>query len=283
MRPERRAGARRATPSRRSSAILLSVLALCAGASAGCGKKNKTQTTGMIDARQVYAESMRQLQRDNLTEAQSLLERIAYADEDREELEPLVRLAIADATFYESRGINLIDARSLYLDFVALYGAHPLAPYAQMQAGVCSLLQVANPSRDQTLTHQAVTDLRVTEQRWPDSAFARAASTMIRQAEANLAEHEFIVGRFYLNRKARLAAVERFQRILDRYPHYREKDKVYFHLGEAQLGLGNEAEARIYLEKLVTDYPDGEFARSARRELKQLDRQAPQFDVAGGR
>ena len=88
-----------------------------------------------------------------------------------------------------------------------------------------------------------------------------------------LAEHEFMVGKFYLNRKAPLAAVNRFQGILELYPHYAEKDKLYFYLGQALLKMNNDIEARIYLDKLVTDFPDGQYVDEALKEL----------DKAGGR
>jgi outer membrane protein assembly factor BamD len=104
---------------------------------------------------------------------------------------------------------------------------------------------------------------------------------MMDKAESNLAEHEFIVGKFYLNRKAPLAALDRFQRIVDRYPHYREMDKIYYYLGRAQLKLGNDDEARVYLDKLLREYPDGEFVRGARRELSKYERQGGKFDLEG--
>ena len=104
---------------------------------------------------------------------------------------------------------------------------------------------------------------------------------MIHQAEHNLAEHAFTVGKFYLKRKAPMAAVERFQTILDRYPHYREKEKLYFYLGQAQLRAGNDVEARIYLDKLVNDYPHGEFRKDALKELNKAGGPLEEFDITG--
>jgi len=76
-----------------------------------------------------------------------------------------------------------------------------------------------------------------------------------------------MVGRFYLKRKKYLAAADRFRGVLEHYPHYDEIDKVYLHLGQALLRSNNEAEARVYLDKLVTDYPDGRYAEEARKAL----------------
>jgi len=260
---------------------LVSTLLALTVSGAGCAK-NKNLTSGnYLTAKEIYQQGIREIQEDDLRQAQTLLEQITYAPENRDELEPMVRLGIADATFYQNYGVALIDARSLYLDFVALYGDHPAAPYAQFQAGVCSLGQVAHPTRDQSQTHQAIADLRVVDRRWPTSMFGEAARVMVQQAEHNLAEHAFTVGKFYLNRKAPMAAVERFQAILDRYPHWREREKLYFYLGQAQLRAGNDTEARIYLDKLVTDYPHGEFRKEAVKELDKAGGPLEKFGVTG--
>ena len=259
-------------------------LLLLLTAGSGCGKgKKKEAAPQFLSAAEIYEQAKRELEQDDLRQAQSLLEQITYSTEDRAELEPLVRLAIADATFYQNYGVALIDARSLYQDFVALYADHALAPYAQFQAGVCSLKQVVHPSRDQAQTHQAIADLSVVIERWPSSSYAEAARSMIRSAEHNLAEHEFMVGRFYLHRKTPAAAVTRFEIVLDRYPDYGELDKIYYHLGQAELAQGHDVEARIWLDKVVKDFPHGSFYDEAVKVLEKVGGPAEGLDVAGGK
>lgn len=276
MRAERtkRAGARR---------FLTVLVTVCVVGSVGCGaKKDKDAETRLLSARGLYERGLLELSQRNLRRARTLLEQVQYEPDDRSELEPLVRLAIADATFYQDFAISYIDARALYLDFVTLYGDHPLAPYAQFQAGVCSMEQVSHASKDQSQTYQAIADLRDVERRFPASLFAGAAQGLIRSAESNLAEHEFIVGRFYLKRNAPLAAIERFQRVLERYPRYDEKERLYFYLGQALLRANNDVEARIYLDKLIQDYPDGDYRDEARKVLQQAGGTALELEGAMG-
>ncbi len=206
----------------------------------------------------------------DLYRAKQIFQRVQYIDPaERIEIEPLVRLALADTTFYQRKAFNLIDAQSLYQDFVTLYGDHGQAPYAQFQNGMCSYEQVINPSRDQTRTKQAISELKEVERRYPSSHYADASRVMVTKAEENLAEHEFMVGRFYMTKKKFAAAADRFRRTLERYPGYTQKDKLYFHLGKALLKGNNSVEARIYLDKLVTDYPDGRYVEPARRALAE--------------
>jgi len=261
------------TDSGRAKLVCAAMLLLLGTVVPGCGKKKEITPTAFASARVQYERGIDLLAQGKLRQARTALQEVSYnAEDDRREIEPLVRIGQADATFYQKNVLALIDARNLYADFVTLFGDHTQAPYAQFQAGICSLNQVAAPSKDQTETHQAVNDLREVENRYPGSVFADAARRMRAVAESNLAEHEFTVGRFYLRRKKYLAAADRFRGILQNYPHFDEVDKVYLYLGQALLRSNNESEARVYLDKLVTDYPNGRYAEEARKAL----------DLAGG-
>lgn len=241
--------------------VLASLATSCAGSRRDRMRENEAMTSQMA-----YAKATAELAERDLRKARQTLERIRFGAADRD-LEPLVKLALADATFYLGDDLSLIEARSKYLDFVTFYGDHPRAAYAQFQAGICSLRQVEDPSRDQTQTRIAIEDLREVERRYPASVYAAAARDKVDQARRNLAEHEYLVGRFYLRRKEFLAAAERFRTVLDRYPTYTEKDKVYFYLGTALVRGQSDAEGRIYLEKLVTDYPSAPYVEDARKIL----------------
>ncbi len=238
---------------------------------AGCGAHHKAaKGRGLAPGEELYAQAMAELEHRKLSKAKSLLESIQFTSENRSALEPLVRVALADTLFFTGDSISLIDARSKYIEFATLYGDHPRAPYAQFQTGVCSLAEISGPSRDQSQTRVAITDFQDVERRYPDSPYAPAARAMLEIAERNLAEHEYQVGRFYMQRKAYFAAAERFRGILDNYPRYSEKQKVYLDLGRALILTKNSVEGTIYLDKLVTDYPSDPRAAEARRLLASV-------------
>jgi outer membrane protein assembly factor BamD len=255
---------------------------LFVAAAAGCAGKKATPVT-YADAEQQYREARAQIESDRLNQAKASLQNIQFTNpQEQKTFQPLVRLATADATFYQGNDLALIDARNLYLDFVTLNGDHQLAPYAQFQAGMCSLEQAVDPAKDQTETFQAIDDFREVERRYPNSDFAAAAEVMRQAAQANLAEHSFEVGRFYYKRKRYLAALDRFREVLERYPEYDRIDRVYNYMGRSLLRTNNEAEARIYLEKLIADFPNSEASAKAQKfiekhglELDQPAGQAP--------
>ena len=245
-----------------SAALALGLLA----AASGCAKK-QAPTIAQLGAERQYRDALEEIDNHRLNQAKATLQGIQYMDGDeRRAIEPLVRLATADATFYMGNDLALIDARNLYLDFVTLYGDHRLAPYAQFQAGMCSLEQAVDPAKDQTQTFQAIDEFKAVERRYPNSEYAVAARIMRHDAEANLAEHDFEVGRFYLKRKNYLAAVDRFRGVLENFPEYKKIDKVYLYMGKTLLRANNESEARIYLDKLISDHPNGQFTPEAKNE-----------------
>ena len=259
----------------RGTVLALSCLALLGTAlvSAGCASKNKTTQVAGLTPEQLYQRGVELLEEGKYLSSVETLQEIdwRFVGSNRNELEPLVKLALADATFYQDTIISLIDARQMYLDFVTLYGDHRLASYAQFQGGMCSLKQVRSPAKDQTETFAAFRDLRQVLRRYPNSLYARAAQDMIRRAEGSLAEHEFLIGRFYMKRKFYIAAQERFRNIIDRYPTYAQTEKVYFYLGRTLLLNDNEVEARIYLGKLISDFPDGNYVEQAQEALNDVN------------
>lgn len=257
-------------PARSIGMLLVVATAALAVGCAGRGTTTaKPKGTGveMLPAEEAYRKGRAELADRRLRRASATLARAVYTGTDRTVYEPLVRLAIADSTFFMGGDLELIDARAKYLDFVTLYGDHPRAPYAQFQAGVCSLKQVRDPSRDQSQTLVAIADLKEVLTRFPQSPYARAAQDRIEIAERNLAEHEYLVGRFYIRRGTYRPAIERFRGILDRYPRFEDKPKVYFHLGKAMILANSTTEGRIYLDKLVTDWPGSPFEKEARAYL----------------
>ena len=242
------------------------LLLVAAPLAVGCaGKKKAAQEAADLSAGASFERATELLTKRQLRQALAALSKIQLAPEVRAEIEPLSRLARADATFYQGTVIAWIDARTLYMDFATLNGDHPLAPYAQLQVGRCSLLQVNAPTKDQALTRQAIRDLEAVGQRWPNTSYAVAARAMLREARANLAEAEFLVGRTYLKRKQYDAAIRRLRGIVATFPEFAEQDKVLFHLADAHAHTGTEAVARGYLDRLLASYPQSAYAEPARK------------------
>jgi len=238
----------------------------------GCAAKKRkaaTQTSEVLTAEIALAQVDAAMARHQLRKAKALLQKVQFTQDERPTYEPLVRLALADSTYYVGDDLSLIEARSKYLDFVTLYADHPKAPYAQFQAGMCSVKQIYSASRDQAQTQVAIDDFHEIDKRWPISAYARAARQFIGKGQDGLAEHEFIIGNFYWKKKSYQAATERFTGLLEKFPLYRQKDKVYYWLGRTLMDARSPAEGRVWLDQVLNDYPRGKYAKSAKALLAE--------------
>ena len=246
------------------------VLGLAGWAGLACHHKPPAETDPTQFAQHAVDQAADLVARNQLRQASSLLKRIEFAGDSRADLEPKMRLLLADATFYQGTDLGWIDSRNLYTQFITLNSDHELAPYAQLQVGMCSLKQVNQPSKDQAVTLQAIRDFEVVEQRWPGTPYAVAARAMLREARGRMAESEFLVGRFYLKRKSYDAAIERFYGVIVRFPDFSEYDKVLYHLAQAYLARGDVPLAKAQLDRLLTEYPNGAWVERAQKTLGSL-------------
>jgi outer membrane protein assembly factor BamD len=259
----------------RAGAPGIVVAAFALALAPGCaGKKKSDATSQFLAAPELVALAEAELADRDFRKARTHLERVTYSPSDRTELEPKVRLLLADVAFWQGDDLSMIEARAKYQDFASLYPNHPRAAYAQFQAGIASFKQVRDPSRDQAQTKIAIADLREVLKRFPDSPYARAARSRLDEAEGLLAEHEYDVALFYLKKKKYKAAEDRLRGLLDAYPRYEARDKVYVGLGRALLGGGNAAEGKAFLDKVIEDWPGGKWAAEARETLDDFAKRA---------
>ena len=56
------------------------------------------------------------------------------------------------------------------------------------------------------------------------------------------------------------------------YPRYGHKDEVYLLLGQTLVKMNSTEEGRVYLDKLLADYPGTDAAREAKELLSELGR-----------
>ena len=248
---------------------VLALAVLLAGTACSAKHKAAKQTTEVLTAEATLKQVDAAMAHHQLRKAKTLLGKIQFTQEERPKYEPLVRLALADSTYYLGDDLSLIEARSKYLDFVTLYSDHPKAPYSQFQAGMCSVKQIYSASRDQAQTQIAIDDFREIDKRWPRSGYARAARQFIGKGQDGLAEHEFLVGTFYWKKKAYQAATERYMALLDTFPSYRQKDKVYYWLGRTLMDARTPDGARVWLDQVLTEYPRSKYAKLAKGLLAE--------------
>jgi outer membrane protein assembly factor BamD len=132
---------------------------------------------------------------------------------------------------------------------------------------MCDLKQSPIPDLDQTFTHKAIEELDKVSKIDTTGRWTAAAAQMKLVCMQKLATHDYQVGRFYYKRKIWAGAISRFKKLLESVPDYPQKDAVYFYLGASLVRAFQLTEGKIYLQKVVDDYPKSPYADRARREL----------------
>jgi outer membrane protein assembly factor BamD len=176
-------------------------------------------------------------------------------------------LRVADTYYEQGSAVNLVEAQYKYRDFINRYPTSEYADYAMLRIAMCSYKQMERPDRDQTKTKEAVEKFNDMLRAYPNSALKGEAEARLQEAVDRLAKHEHIVARFYMKRGSYTAAVQRLNFLVDTYPRYADRDAVFYDLGTSLSRLGRDGEARLYFERVVTEFPDSEHAQDAKRRL----------------
>jgi outer membrane protein assembly factor BamD len=150
--------------------------------------------------------------------------------------------------------------------FIRTYPTHPNVDYAFYIRGVTNyeqkvgLLEKLMPSRirdrDQTAALEAFADFDELCRRFPDSRYAPDARQRMIFLRNNLSFYEIDVARYYLKRKAYIAAANRARYLLETYPNSPEAGNALeiMHIAYTELGLPELADDAIRVMEL--NYPE---------------------------
>jgi outer membrane protein assembly factor BamD len=178
-------------------------------------------------------------------------------------------LMIADTYYRQGDPVNLIEAQYKFRDFINRYPGSDKADYAMLQIANVSFKQMERPERDQSKTKEAVQKYRDMLAAYPKSTYKAEAEEKLQKALDRLAKHEQIVARFYMKRADYQAAIPRLNGLLSDYPNYSERDSVFYDLGVSLQGAGRKAEARLYFERVISEFPHSTYAERAKEKLNE--------------
>ena len=187
--------------------------------------------------------------------------------------EPLGRrslLRVADTYYEQGDPVNLVEAQYKYRDFINRYPTSEQADYATLRIAMCSYKQMERPDRDQQKTREALEKFDDMLRAYPNSQLKAEAEARRQEVLDRLARHEHVIARFYMKRGSWNAASQRLNYLIDQYPNFPQRDAVFFDLGQTLARLGRNGEARLYFERVITEFPQSEYAEAARRRLTDI-------------
>jgi outer membrane protein assembly factor BamD len=180
------------------------------------------------------------------------------------------KLGIGDTYVGERSAESFVLAANEFREFLTYYPTHARAGYAQFKLGMTFFYQMHSPERDQTETREAIRELTLFVERYPQSPHLEEGRARLREAKDRLSQSEYRVGFYYWRVKWYPGAIDRFKAILSSDPEFSTRDAVYFHLADALVKVQRPAEALPYYEKLIAEFEASEYLEETERRLTAL-------------
>ena len=253
------------------AAVSVSLLLLLPGACATATKKPDKITRELLTSSKedLFAKGKALLEKKKFEQGRKYLNFVFETYPNEKEGRQAL-LLVADSYFRQGGATPYTEARFRYRDYLNRYPGAPQRDYARYQFAVCYDKEHEKPDRDQTSTREAMEQYRVLLQEFPDSTYVTIARERIRRLTDALADHEFLVGYFYIRKGATAAALARFISVEERYPEYASRDRLFFYEGEALKKLGRGEEATRYYTKVIEEFPSSQYAKMARGRAAKI-------------
>jgi outer membrane protein assembly factor BamD len=188
---------------------------------------------------------------------------------------PDAKLALGDTYLAQGGTENLLLAANEFREFQTFYPTHARADYAQLQLSRSYTRQMLAPERDQSATRDAIKEIEVFLQRYPNSGLMSEARAIEREAKDRLSTAGYRVGYFYFRQRWYPGAIDRFREVLANDPQFTRRDAVYFHLAEALYRTDKKAEALPYYERLLREFEQSEHLAEAQKRVAELKGATP--------
>ncbi|MCB9965140.1 MAG: outer membrane protein assembly factor BamD [Rhodospirillales bacterium] len=241
---------------------LTTVLAL--GACASDKALDPTQAT----AEEIYAKAAKSLEDGNNSEAAQLFEEVER-QYPYSSLATQAQLKAAYALYDDEK----YDEAILSLDrFIELHPGNKEIDYAYYLKALCYYEQIADVSRDQSLTKDALDALNALINRYPQSQYARDAMLKRDLTLDHLAGKEMEIGRYYLQQNQINAAINRFLIVVRNFQTTTHTPEALHRLVECYMTLGLKDEAYKVAAVLGHNYPGSEWYAATYKLLDPAQR-----------
>jgi outer membrane protein assembly factor BamD len=257
MTPSLPSSRRPARPKALAIVLAAATLALALG---GCNLFDKDKVLPDEPGDKLYNEGLYLLnERKNPKEAAKKFEEVdrqhPYSEWARKSL---IMTAYAN---YTARQYE--DAISAAKRYVTLHPGSADAAYAQYLIASSYYDQIPDVTRDQQRTEKAMESLEEVVRRFPTTEYATSAKQKLQVARDQLAGKEMSVGRYYLEKKDYVGAINRFKVVVTKYQTTRHVEEALMRLSEAYMAMGIVPEAQTAAAVLGHNFPDSIWYRDA--------------------
>jgi outer membrane protein assembly factor BamD len=240
----------------------LTLVAALAALGLGC-KKPKAVDKG-ISAAELMTTADKQMKQGKFSEARLTLRHLEQYLPGSAEF-PKAKLMLGDSFFFQPSP-SFPEAEVEYTSFLNYFPRHELRDYAIYHRALCHFSSIESAERDQAETRKALDGFQQLLRESPGSPYAGETRAKILQCWRRIAEHELIVGVFYVNAYYYPGAERRLKNLLETYPDYVDRERAYYYLGEAM-------RLRLLSPEEVVQFGKDYAAKLQKPDLKDLDKE----------
>nr|WP_272211749.1 outer membrane protein assembly factor BamD [Marinicella sp. W31]MDC2877641.1 outer membrane protein assembly factor BamD [Marinicella sp. W31] len=223
---------------------------------------------------QLYDEALANVNAGKVSEALRKFQAI----QDQNPLSDYARQALIMQTYLQYRSRKYEAAVSSGRRYLKLYPNSADAAYAQYLVGLAYSKEIVDVTQDQGAAESTIVAMQAVVDNYPDSEYVSDARAKIRYARDQLAGKDMQVGRYYLERKDYVAAISRFNSVVEEYSDTNQIEEALERLVEAYYAMGVIPEAQNAAWVLGLNYPDSVWYQ---RAYNLLNKQGIQPKSAG--
>lgn len=170
-------------------------------------------------------------------------------------------LVLLMSSYYQTGNYDAaLDTAERYL---LIFPSTPDAALILYLQGESYMRQVPDITRNQNAAYNALDSFQQVIDRFPQSEWAEQSRRNTVAIRDQLAGQEMLVGRYYLERREYVAAVNRFLFVVDNYQNTRHVEEALFRLTEAYVAMGLIGEAQTAAAILGHNFPNSEWYQDA--------------------
>ena len=147
--------------------------------------------------------------------------------------------------------------------YMLLYPSTPDAALILYLQGESYMRQVPDITRNQDAAFNALDAFQELVDRFPQSEWTEQARRNTIAIRDQLAGQEMLVGRYYLERREYVAAVNRFLFVVENFQQTRHVEEALYRLTEAYVTMGLIGEAQMAAAILGHNFPNSEWYQDA--------------------
>lgn len=236
---------------------ILSVGLLCA-----CASKKEDLST--FSAEEIYTKAYHLTKKTQYEKAAEYFEKV---ETEHPYSKWAVKSKLMAAYAYYKAG--KYDDAILALDrFIKYHPGNKDIAYAYYLRAICYYDQIASAEKSQGATKDAHDALNNVIVLFDGTDYAKDAANKLKLTLDHEAAHEMYVGRFYLNNKNYLSALNRFNAVVEKYQTTVQIEEALYREVEIYKLIGLDKEAERVAKVLNLNYPESKWNKKALKLLK---------------